>query len=220
MWAVFFMAVQANNKNDTQIEPWIVGGTNAKDGQFPHQISLRLRGEHNCGGVIVSFTHVITAAHWLKDGDAVSDVKYLLKFTLQPILRRDPAELFTIKAGSLLLSGGGVVVPVATVTVHPNYSRQGPDLAVLRLQSALTFDPNTAAIQQASEDPPDGVTVYISGWGQTSQNGPISDSLLFVQDSGGPATYKGKVVGLASLLCGGCGRAAPDGNERIFKLRT
>ncbi|XP_016970938.2 serine protease SP24D-like [Drosophila rhopaloa] len=229
----------AENGNESEIEPRIVGGTKAKEGQFPHQISLRLRGEHFCGGVIISSTHVITAAHCVKHGDSVV-----------------PADLWTVQAGSLLLSSGGVSIPVATVTVHPNYNRRGHDLAVLRLQSPLTFDPNIAAIQLASEDPPHGATVDISGWGQISQNGPFSNSLLFVQvtmlarqtcrrwyypqlpetmicllhprdrgacfgDSGGPATYGGKVVGLASLLIGGgCGRAAPDGYERISQLRT
>ncbi|XP_017085724.1 serine protease SP24D [Drosophila eugracilis] len=230
--------ILAQDNNGSVIEPRIVGGTKAKEGQFPHQISLRLREEHYCGGVIISATHVITAAHCVKHGNDVV-----------------PADLWTIQAGSLLLSSGGVRVPVASITVHPDYRPHGHyDLAVLRLQSPLTFDSNIAAIPMATEDPPAGASMDISGWGQTSDKGPLSDSLLFVQvtsmsretcrwyvqnlpdsmicllhprnkgtcfgDSGGPATYNGKVVGLAVLLYGGCGRAAPDGYLRISKLRT
>ncbi|XP_043659729.1 serine protease SP24D [Drosophila teissieri] len=230
----------ATNRSEFPIEPRIVGGTKAKEGQFPYQISLRLRGEHYCGGVIISATHVITAGHCVKHGDVVV-----------------AADLWSIQAGSLLLSSGGVRIPVAEVTMHPNYATGGHnDLAVLRLQSPLTFDANIAAIQLASEDPPNCASVDISGWGQIAEKGPLSDSLLYVQvtsiprgacrwlfysplpesmicllhpknrgacygDSGGPATYGGKVVGLASLLLGGgCGRAAPDGYLRISKVRA
>lgn len=184
-------------------------------------------------------------------------VRHCKIYLLIYICLRVPADLWSIQAGSLLLSSDGVRIPVAEVIMHPNYATGGHnDLAVLRLQSPLTFDANIAAIQLATEDPPNCVAVDISGWGNIAEKGPLSDSLLFVQvtsisrgacrwmfysrlpetmicllhsknsgacygDSGGPATYGGKVVGLASLLLGGgCGRAAPDGYLRISKVRA
>ncbi|XP_016924071.2 serine protease SP24D [Drosophila suzukii] len=229
--------VQAKS-NDSVVEPRIVGGTRAKEGQFPHQISLRRRGGHTCGGSIISENYIVTAAHCVKQGSNVA-----------------PADQLSIQAGSLLLSSGGVVIPVATVTVHPNYKGNGYDVAVLRLKQSLNLGSNIAAIQLATDDPPTDATVDISGWGYISQKGPISNSLLYVQvkalsretcqrhylrqlpettmclmhpsnkgacygDSGGPATYGGKLVGLASFVIGGCGRNAPDGYERVSKLRS
>ncbi|XP_016954506.1 serine protease SP24D [Drosophila biarmipes] len=231
--------VLGKNKNESAIEPRIVGGTKAKEGQFPHQISLRLRGNHYCGGAIISATHVITAAHCVRDGNNVI-----------------PADQWSVQAGSLHISSGGIRVPVAEVIVHPGYTEDGDyDLAVLRLQIPLTFDSNIAAIPLATEDPPNCASVDISGWGYIAEEGPFSDSLLFASvrsvsrklcklffypwlpetmiclvhpkdkgacygDSGGPATYDGKVVGLASLLLtGGCGGAGPDGYQRISRLR-
>jgi len=49
---------------DTQI----IGGTDALDGQYPYQVSLKrtLIGKHICGGVIISQKYVITAAHCLE----------------------------------------------------------------------------------------------------------------------------------------------------------
>lgn len=41
----------------------IVGGREAHEGQFPHQISLRFKGSHNCGGSIISSKYILTAAH-------------------------------------------------------------------------------------------------------------------------------------------------------------
>ncbi|XP_016970935.2 serine protease SP24D-like [Drosophila rhopaloa] len=231
-------ALGHSSKNDSDVEPRIVGGTKAREGQFPHQISLRRRGSHICGGSVLSSNYVVTAAHCVKQGSDVT-----------------PADQLAIQAGSLLLSSGGVRIPVATVTVHPNFGNSGNDVAVLRLQSALPLGGNIAAIQLATDDPPSDATVDISGWGAISQKGPLSNSLLFVQvkalsretcqrqyfrqlpestmcllhpkdkgacygDSGGPATYQGKLVGLASFVIGGCGRDAPDGYARVSKLRS
>ncbi|EDV46403.1 serine protease SP24D [Drosophila erecta] len=225
-------------QNDSDVEPRIVGGTKAQEGQFPHQISLRRRGSHTCGGSIITKDYVVTAAHCVKQGNNVA-----------------PANQLEIQAGSLLLSSGGVRVPVATVTVHPNYKGIGHDVAVLRLRNSLSFNSKIAAIELATKDPPSDATVDISGWGAISQRGPLSNSLLYVQvkalsrescqksyfrqlpettmcllhpknkgacygDSGGPATYQGKLVGLASFVIGGCGRAAPDGYERVSALRS
>ncbi|XP_017056163.1 serine protease SP24D [Drosophila ficusphila] len=226
------------HRNNSDVEPRIVGGTKATEGQFPHQVSLRRRGSHTCGGSIISNNYVVTAAHCVKQGNNVV-----------------PASQLSINAGSLLLSSGGVTIPVAVVTVHPEYRGNGHDVAVLRLKSSLTYSSNIAAIQLATEDPPNDATVDISGWGAISQRGPISNSLLFVQvkalaratcqraylrqlpattmcllhpkdkgacygDSGGPATYEGKLVGIASFVIGGCGRNAPDGYERVSQLRS
>ncbi|KAH8355423.1 hypothetical protein KR084_005467, partial [Drosophila pseudotakahashii] len=243
LWTTFLTllcvaGVLGKKGNDSDVEPRIVGGTRAKEGQFPHQISLRRRGGHTCGGSILSHNHVVTAAHCVKQGSNVS-----------------PANTLSIQAGSLLLSSGGVNIPVATVTVHPNYQGKGYDVAVLRLARSLTFGSNIAAIELATDDPPNDATVDISGWGAISQKGPLSNSLLYVQvkalsrdtcrskylrqlpettmclmhpqnkgacygDSGGPATYGGKLVGLASFVIGGCGRDAPDGYERVSQLRN
>lgn len=41
----------------------VVGGVDAREGQFPHQISLRRNGSHTCGGSIISRNYVLTAAH-------------------------------------------------------------------------------------------------------------------------------------------------------------
>lgn len=49
-------------------QPRIVGGSNANNGQFPHQISLRIGESHICGGSIISQNYVVTAAHCVTTG--------------------------------------------------------------------------------------------------------------------------------------------------------
>lgn len=52
----------------------MVGGQDATEGQFPHQISLRRNGSHTCGGSIISRNFVLTAAHCV--GTVDSEDKY------------------------------------------------------------------------------------------------------------------------------------------------
>ncbi|KAH8364950.1 hypothetical protein KR200_006078, partial [Drosophila serrata] len=243
LWSfLFFLGIASvlakPNKTEPDWSPRIVGGTKATTGQFPHQISLRRRGSHTCGGSIISSTYILTAAHCVKSGNNVA-----------------PARQLSILAGSLQLSGGGGETrQVAAVHVHPKYRGDGYDVAVLRLTQPINLNANAKVIELSSEDPPTDASVYISGWGYISNSGPISNDLLYGQvkkmdrntcrrrylprlsdttmcllhdankgacygDSGGPATYEGRLVGVASFVIGGCGRDAPDGYERVSQLR-
>ncbi|XP_040355567.2 serine protease 33-like [Ixodes scapularis] len=44
----------------------IVGGHDAYDGEFPWIVSLRINGQHECGGTIVAKRWIVTAAHCLQ----------------------------------------------------------------------------------------------------------------------------------------------------------
>lgn len=47
----------------TPLSGRIVGGADAVPGQFPYQISLRVKDSHNCGGSIIDNSWILTAAH-------------------------------------------------------------------------------------------------------------------------------------------------------------
>lgn len=59
---------QAAEQPTFTIGPRIVGGKRAKAGQFKHQVSVRHRGIHICGGSIISSNYVLTAAHCVQFG--------------------------------------------------------------------------------------------------------------------------------------------------------
>lgn len=64
---LFFVMCFAR-KLDFDFASRIVGGNNAKENQFPHQIAIFYKGSLRCGGSIVSESWVLTAAHCLVSG--------------------------------------------------------------------------------------------------------------------------------------------------------
>ncbi|XP_013112888.1 serine protease SP24D [Stomoxys calcitrans] len=219
----------------------VVGGEDAYEGQFPHQISLRFSGSHICGGSIISRNYVLTAAHCVgaEDENGVYHV--------------DDASYFTIRAGSTNRLMGGVIKQVVEVIVHENYGNFINDVALLKLETPLIYSQNVQAIPLASAEVPVGSTVGISGWGRLKTNGDIpmklqynsleaisklkcftsilmsSDALICLAhqagngacngDSGGPATFNGELVGVAGFVVGGCGTNNPDGYAKVFYHR-
>lgn len=54
--------------NNLQWFPRIIGGTDARLGEFIGKVSLQTRrGTHLCGGTLVNMNHVLTAAHCVAD---------------------------------------------------------------------------------------------------------------------------------------------------------
>ncbi|XP_005191781.1 serine protease SP24D [Musca domestica] len=216
----------------------IVGGLDAYEGQFPHQISLRRSGSHTCGGSIISRNYILTAAHCVVYEDEEGAYHAL------------DASLYTIRAGSVNRLMGGVVKQVVQITVHEDYGNFINDVALLKLESPLIFSNNIAPIPLASAETPVGSPIGISGWGRLKTGGDIpvklqyntlesisklkcftsifmsSDALICLAhtsgngacngDSGGPATYNGELVGVAGFVVSGCGTSNPDGYAKVF----
>lgn len=131
----------------------IVGGNDAKEGQFPYQASLqnRYNKEHFCGASILNSRFLLTAAHCT-----------------------DHASTMFIYAviGALRRLHGGVAINLDKITPHENYSNEliENDIALLRTTNEIIFTDFIQPIALPTHNIPDeeNIAVIVSGWGQTS----------------------------------------------------
>nr|XP_020666244.1 serine protease 27-like isoform X2 [Pogona vitticeps] len=56
----------------------IVGGKDSQEGEWPWQVSIKLNGEHHCGGSLVTDQWIITASHCFKLFSKTSNFTVLL----------------------------------------------------------------------------------------------------------------------------------------------
>ncbi|XP_054737872.1 trypsin beta [Anastrepha obliqua] len=135
----------------------IVGGTDADISQYPHQISMRYKGSHRCGGSIYSSSIIVSASH------CVTGVE---------------ASQLSIVAGISLLSEQGIEVPVLQYIMHESYSSLNDyDVALLVLASKLSFNEYIQPIALAKERPAAGTEVTVTGWGTLVEDGTVSNQL-------------------------------------------
>ncbi|XP_019846289.2 chymotrypsin-2-like isoform X3 [Bactrocera dorsalis] len=136
-----------------RLQSRIYGGQNAAEGQFPYQVLVTRAGDGYivvCGGAIISRNYVLTAAHCV-NGYSPSD--------------------YSIRAGTVKYNSGGVVIKVAEVKIHPQYSAYNYDIALLRLSSPLSFNDKIKPVLLGSTDLPEGIPTIITGWGGVSSGG-------------------------------------------------
>jgi len=144
----------------------IVGGTEVTANEFPFLISLqkKISGSdtdyyHLCGGSIYSERFIITAAHCVP-GATASDLRIV-------------AGEHNLQAAS----GDEQVITVQTINSHPDYNSgtYDNDIAILELNSALTFNDKVGRITMNTVDPSAGTDVTVAGWGTLSSGGSSPD---------------------------------------------
>jgi trypsin len=214
----------------------IVGGTLAAPGEFPHQCSLRVSGNHICGCSIIGPNTILTAAH------CVYNIVYA------------PYNNFKIATGTTSVSGGQLHT-VRTVHVHPDYVDSVNyawvnDIAVIKLAASIQYNTYQSPIALTNSAPVTGQTCTLSGWGKTSTNGPLARDLLKMNqklvslqeckqrhrmpltdshlcsfntrgigacqgDSGGPLICNGRQYGITSWVLP-CAQGEPDAYTNVY----
>jgi secreted trypsin-like serine protease len=192
---VFVQTTHAN----ADVEPYIIGGGTVSSA--PWAAAVFRSGSFTCSGTIIAAQWVLTARHCT--GSSMS-----------------------VRVGSVNRTSGGVVANVTSVSSRA-------DLALLRLDRSIS----TSYMPLASTNPPLNSTNNIYGWGMTCYSGCSASTVLKTAqvrvttlsatdayggpaigstritgnawrgDSGGPQTYNGQQVGVASTA---------DGQSRQF----
>jgi len=147
--------------------PYIVGGQEAVEGQFPWMAALFIDDAWFCGGTLISASHVLTAAH-CADGATYADV------LLGAWNVREPDEPNRVEISSYEL------------VVHPTWdpSTLSNDLALIVLPSPVDFTDYISPIcLPAAGDTVDaGDLMTIVGWGKPSDSaGGISPTMRYVE---------------------------------------
>jgi trypsin len=221
-----------------EINPFVVGGTNAAISAYPHQLSLRVSNSHSCGASLISTTRAVTAAHCVTS--ALSSYSILGGSTERTSTTGPTSVLFK----------------PTSIASHPSFSNVGfkgfpNDVAVLKF-NAVTFNANFKPIALAQ--PSDGDLAKqqgtITGWGRTQGGGAIPVTLQQATltvlsnadcakkwstnqinaghicisapssgacqgDSGGPLVVNGKLAGATSWGSSNCQPTSPSVYTRI-----
>ncbi|XP_046624539.1 serine proteinase stubble-like [Neodiprion virginianus] len=151
-------------------ETRIVGGKDAPFGRWPWQVSVRrtsffgFSSTHRCGGAVLNENWIATAGHCVDDL-LTSQIRIRVgEYDFSSVQERLP---FVERA-------------VARKVVHPKYNffTYEYDLALVRLETSLTFAPHISPIcLPASDDLLIGENATVTGWGRLSEGGTLPSVL-------------------------------------------
>ncbi|KAK2584858.1 hypothetical protein KPH14_006295 [Odynerus spinipes] len=209
----------------------IVGGTDAPEGLYPYQVSLKQSGSLFCGGSILNKRYILTAAHCVVG-------KY--------------PQYVEVHAGTVYLNKQGDVYPAEKLIAHPNFSSSKliNDVALIRVSKDIEFNEFVQPIQLASNNNVKaGDVAILTGWGRLGRFDQIPNHLQQINlriesqqncaakhwrvtdshictftrygegacngDSGGPLVANGVQVGIVSFGTP-CAVGSPDVYTRVY----
>ncbi|ATY67450.1 trypsin-related protease [Cordyceps militaris] len=144
------VALSAYSAAAATIDRRIVGGEDAKEGEFPSVVSIT--GTNGiCGGALLDSKTVLTAAHCL-------------------------LGVVSVRAGSVQHRAGGVEAKIASKAYHPEYmtNHKTPkepfynnDIGIIKLASAIETGGNIryATLPEEGSDAVPGSMGVLAGWG-------------------------------------------------------
>ncbi|KAG7318097.1 hypothetical protein KOW79_019132 [Hemibagrus wyckioides] len=147
----------------------IVGGSVARHGQWAWQASLQWRGQHMCGGAIITPNWVITAAH------CFTEYELTLEADWQVVVN-------TVMVSDL---SHGQRYNTLRILTHPKYSKETNDydLGLLLTHTAMRMGDSVrpVCLPVVPQSFPVGLSCWVTGWGSTHEGGSVSAQLRQAQ---------------------------------------
>ncbi|KAH0626590.1 hypothetical protein JD844_001664 [Phrynosoma platyrhinos] len=181
--------------------PRIIGGNNAKEGEWPWQVSIRQNRGHLCGGSLISNQWVVTAAHCFHG--PLDPTQYKVNLGEYELTKPAPSM---------------ISASISQIIVYPYYAgaKVGADIALVKLNNSVKFSRTILPICLPNSSDPDpfspGMTCSVTGWGTITQQ---ETELETEQgDSGGPLACKLNgtwfLAGIVSIGLGCANTIQPD----------
>ncbi|XP_054088503.1 serine protease SP24D-like [Zeugodacus cucurbitae] len=229
------LALALINSSNAAPNGRIVGGVAATTGQFPHQVSLQSRdGSHICGGSIISERYILTAAHCVVVGESIQSYPpRVFQVRVGSIQRSIGGQVLKLKQIIVNKAYSDSLNDVALLELEQPLVFT-KDIQPIQLADAEVPSGEDVIISGWGRLSTNGPSPNILQWNTlkalTVQEceeliGVGEDSLICLAhkvnngacrgDSGGPATYKGKLVGVAGFVVNGCGSIYPDGYAKV-----
>lgn len=144
----------------------IIGGSAAKSGQWPWQLSLQNRGSHICGAALISSYYALTAAHCFPRD-------------------HDTPKNWEVFGGVVSLDSLPQRYKVEKIILNENYNTttNDNDIALLKLKSPVAFNEKVQPVCLPGFDVllPPGTQCWTSGFGTTDEGtGTVSRNLMEV----------------------------------------
>jgi secreted trypsin-like serine protease len=151
--AVAGQAVAAPAAPDGDVQPQVVGGTRAAQGEFPFMVRLSM----GCGGALYTQSIVLTAAHCVSGTGNNTSIG--------------------VTAGAVDLQDPNRITRTSTYVYQaPGYNNpSGDDWALIKLNAPIT---NQALLPLATTTAYDSGTFTVAGWGAATEGGGQQRYLL------------------------------------------
>ncbi|XP_044015389.1 chymotrypsin-1-like [Aphidius gifuensis] len=157
------LIIICNNFIEGKIVKRILGGENADEHLYPWIVSLRIQGNHKCGGTILNHRWILTAAHCL--------IKY------------QPNDIAVI-VGTNNLIVDGLAYRADYFFIHHDYDRElhAHDIGLVRVVDEILFNDIIKPVELPNRDFSDSNLAGIfTGWGTTLPDGFVNNELQVIK---------------------------------------
>jgi secreted trypsin-like serine protease len=208
-----FNSSQAVNVTEIQVDPRIVGGTNAANGAYPFMVAMLYASQTNpnqaqfCGGSLIAPHWVLTAAHCIVESANTSGIPTAFKL----------AANVDVLLGSNRLENPVTRIRAAQILVHPNYNanNQDYDMALVKLSSNSSLATVQPLLPSEIALAGVGTSAKVIGWGALAWKGtyPIDlkeANVPIVNQSTCNANYQKQGGVTTRMICAGFAKGGID----------